>query len=1051
MDAKQAVRRLVGLVLAAAGVVLLLHVLRGSRLGDAGTPSLSRLVVQNAPVGKSYQALLYDVSAWTFSKSELARLDDHIGEMSRVGFRPVTAADIQRFLDAGQPLPAKAVLLLFSGLRSDQLQPVREVMDRRRWSFSVTLAPAAYRDASVIAALQPAPPSGWCLGMRWEDAADLTWMDMWDALPPQFSKERYAHRVFPLRSDIVAPEALLVFGGMDLGHSNGDVPRDRQNLLTVPPTWVGRDLVGHLVEERSAMQNATGKCTAWALYSGFAGMSHGRMWLRSPKDGLPAEVRPAAPASGSSCLLAFEFEEYPSGLTLKFAPGPVSDIGTLIFDPDGNARIQVRDAQGQLQSDSELIPTSPAAKLRLEVTARPRQWLVAINGRTVLAGGIPLAGGLDSRSLSVGLPPSSVRDARVEFNLEVKPLDAEMPQLELGSRATAPSVPAPIATPGTPQVGGLPAAAPSAQPAPGVRTPGESLDHIRSDAEAALGAGKPIEALKRFGEWWMAAPESVQPVERMAEVLVQLGRKNEAVDFYRQALNLDPGRESLALRLSGLLQEVGRGEDARLVLNDYGRLHPESTEILMAQADWLQAQGRYAEAAERAGRVVELDPANQHAILLLLSGQSDPVARRKNVALLVDHMAKNGLDEALLDILQRRSILTIPEAPELWEALQAEASRAGGKAIADRLNGMLARRGSNDDGVKDGELSSAWVCWDGEASTKKGGEGVVIQAGATATECTLRARRSDRWLDGAIEVEMSDVAGGLWLLARKSVDYSVRFGFDRQEDRILLQTWTGSGTLLSNQRIDLPAGFFGKKHVYRLECRGNGVVAFLDGKPMVSVPESFPVPWQGGWFGVVFRADEPGVAGARVHRLVATSTPPCLAVFPAEISETADGDELALVRELTTAATVVSPVLFTVDEKGAFSSPLGLDSGFVRLLAKYRKVRYMPGVKWSGAELPDADALADLAVLHVVDGIVLHLAAPPSDAWMARARKAFSSRGVGLLAVVRAAGATSATFHASFGPEIVPEPVVAVVAEVGKTAAADGASGAVLLRLKEDF
>ncbi len=1050
MHVKRSLRILAGLALAALGVILLLHALRSGRSGDAHASSLgSSAGGGSIPTGKAYQALLYDVPAWSFSKSELARLDDQIGEMSRMGFRPVTAADIRRFLDAGQPLPAKAVMLLFSGLRHEQIQPVREVMDRRRWGFSVTLAPASYKDANMIAALQSAPPSGWCLGMRWQDAADLTWMDDWTAIPPQFAKALFVHRTFPLRDDTVTPDEPLVFGGMDIGYSNGDVPRDRQNLLTVPPTWIGRDLVGHLVEEWSAMEDASGTGVAWAIHRGLAGMLHGRMWLRSLENGIPAEIGPVAPAPGISCRMTFDFEEYPSGLSFRFAPGPVADAGVLVFEPDGHVRIEARDAQGVLQSDTEAIPARPAAKLRLEVTVNPGKWLVAVNGRPLLARGIPMVGGLDSRSLSMVLAPPSAGEARVECQLQVSRLESDFSRL--GPRVSEPSRAVADAAPETPQADKGPLTASTAL-VPGTQPSVKSLDHIRADAEAALGAGKPVEALKRFGEWWMSDPDNVQPVERMAEVLVQIDRKYEAIDFYRQALDLDPGRESLALRLSSLLQEVGRGEDARLVLNDYGRLHPNSTEILMAQAEWLQAHGRNAEAAERAGRVAEIDPANLRAVLLLLSGQSAPAVRRKNVGRLIEHLEKTGLDESLLDVLYRRSIFTIPEAPELWVALQAEAARAGGKALANRLSSMSAQRGTDGNGVANGDLSADWVCWDGETVAGKDGASAVVRARPTAMECTVRARHSDRWLDGAIEVEASALGGGLWLLARKSADHVVRFGFDRQEGRILLQTWTGGGaTLLVNQRIDLPAGFFEKKHVYRLECKGNGVIAYLDGKPVVAVPESSPSTWQGGWFGMVLRADEPGVAGARIHRLVANSMSPRLAVYPAEISETAVGAELALVRELAAAATVVSPVLFTVDELGAFSSPMGLDTGFVRLLAKYHKLRYMPGVKWSGTTLPDAEALADLAVLHVVDGIVLHLADPPSGTWMAGARKAFQSRGVGLLGVVQPVGSDTAKFYATFGPEMIPDPVTAVVAGVGTTAVADGATGAVLLRLKENY
>ena len=1056
MNVQRSVRKLVGLGLAVLGIVFLLHALRSNRIGDIRTPN--PLGFAKAPraavVGEAYQALLYDASVWSFSKSELARLDDHVGEMSRVGFNPVTVADVRQFLYVGRPLPAKAVLLLFSGLQHEQLQLVREIMDRRRWTFSVTLNHAAYKDTRMRAVLQSAPAAGWSLGMRWDDIADLTWIDNWAAIPLQADKTLFVHRTFPLQADMATPYGPLVFGGMDIAYSNPDVPRDRQNLLTVQPAWVGRDLVGHLVQEKGVLAAGAGKDLAWAIRSGSAGMSRERLWLRSQKGGIPAEIGPSAPAPGLACRLVFTFDEYPSGLGLDFAPGPVTGAGSLVFEPGGHVRAEAPDAQGTMQSDIEIIPIHSPAEIRLDLTVRPGQWSTAINGRTLLTSGIPVVGGLDSSSLRIRLAPPSAGETLVKFKLQVIRLESEAPQP--AKRAVAHTdMPLPVAgpevepPPGDGLAGGIPAAA----PAPDGRISTDRLDQIRCDAQVALDSGKPIEALKRFGAWWIADPENVQPVERIAEVLVQIGRKREAIDFYRQALELDPGRELLALRLSALLQEVGLSEDARLVLNDYGRLHPDSTEILLAQAEWLQAQGRNLEAAERVRRVVELDPTSQRAILLLLAVQSDPLSRRENVTRLIEHIAQAGVDGGLLDILQWRSILTLPEAPDLWNALQAEVTRAGDTALASRLNSLSPRRGTSENGVASGALSPDWVSWGGEVNAGKDGAFVVVQAQPTAKECTLRACHSDRWLDGVLEVEASAISGGMWLLARKSADHVVRFGFDRQEGRLLLQTWTDNGgTLLSNQRIDLPDDFFSKKHVYRLECRGNGLIALVDGQSMVAAPSRSPSPWQGGWFGLVFLADEPGAAGARIHRLMATSTPISLAVFPAEISETANDTELTLVREMATAATVVSPVLFTVDDAGAFSSPLDLDTGFVRLFAKYHKLRYMPGVRLNGAAIPDAIALAELAVLHAVDGLVLHLAAPPSDTWMAGAREAFQLRGTGLLCVVHAAGAGSATFYATFGPEMIPKPVVAVVADVGKTAVAAGAAaGAVLYRLKENF
>ena len=78
----------------------------------------------------------------------------------------------------------------------------------------------------------------------------------------------------------------------------------------------------------------------------------------------------------------------------------------------------------------------------------------------------------------------------------------------------------------------------------------------------------------------------------------------------------------------------------------------------------------------------------------------------------------------------------------------------------------------------------------------------------------------------------------------------------------------------------------------------------------------------------------------------------------------------------------------------------------------------MPGVTCTNAAPPAAEVLAELAAVHAADGFVLHLASAPDEAWLASARGAFLTRGLGLVCILRPPGAPAATLHASFGPGV---------------------------------
>lgn len=959
---------------------------------------------------RDFQTLLYDTSTWAFTRAELARVDDHIGEMSRVGFRPILPADISHFTTLGEPLPPNAVLVLFSGLDPAQLQLVHDIMARRKWPFAAAANLKGIASAPLQETMNRLAGPSWEMGLRLETTTAAADRDVWHSLDPRLYRCKFAHRAFPAAPLEMAPLAPIVFGGMDAAYSNGHMPPAAFNCLSVRPGWIGRDLVGRLLSERGSSESGSGRGgMGWFGRSGVSGAEASLLTLSADAAGVPAEISPALPEEKGRQCAAFEFEDDPAGVSLLFGAENTTPSAVLRFDPGGRM-ICTTLAPGLAEpAVARGETTSATGKTRVEIFASNGAWWVIVNGAPFPEVPLPLTGGWGGAPFSVRLAPPASGVARVRFRAVLRK--------DLAEKFNPP---APRSTPPEPGVAPpAPAPEPAGEPAlpeeaPAVKTP----DSLRVEAEAALAAGRTTDALRAFAEWWATAPADVRPSERIAEVLIRLGHKTEALDFLRQALELDPTRESLALRLNDLLQELGRAEEARTLLNDYVRLFPESPALLLAQADWLRGKGRMAEATDRAARALELDPANLRALLLLLAGQPAPEQRRANTARLLELARTPALQRDFLDAVAEGGLFSLPGPEPLWTAVGEVSAAQQDEALAGRMKALLPAPASVPRGVADGVLAPEWELRDAESAAAANGA-LDLRAKPGLREFSLRMRPSAQWLDGFVEAEVDALTGGLWLVARKSVDHVVRFGFDRQESRIFLQTWTGGGrTLLANQRFDLPDGFFATNHVYRLECRGRGVQALLDGVPLARVPEALPAPWEGGAFGLVCRADEPGAARASLRRLACASVAPRIAVVPGLLGDAGEEIPPDRARALASASSILSPLLFTLSADGTIASGPGPADNFVRLLARYHKLHFMPGVTCTNAAPPAAEVLAELAAVHAADGFVLHLASAPDDAWLAAARDAFLTRGLGLVCVLRSPGAAGATLHANFGPGV---------------------------------
>ncbi len=194
------------------------------------------------------------------------------------------------------------------------------------------------------------------------------------------------------------------------------------------------------------------------------------------------------------------------------------------------------------------------------------------------------------------------------------------------------------------------------------------------------------EARAIFEEAAAAHPLAPNPVVSLADLAVVEGRREDAHELYRRAIELserpvDPlwawaalliedGRreeaEALlaplpeerllepapALRLAEAERAVGREDAAIDRLTAAVRRYPNAVQLLMAQAELLEANGRLEEALPSRERLVELDPENplhQNNLAFGLVRLGRDLDRA--LALVQGAIAKLGRHEALLDTL----------------------------------------------------------------------------------------------------------------------------------------------------------------------------------------------------------------------------------------------------------------------------------------------------------------------------------------------------------------------------------------------------------------
>jgi hypothetical protein len=191
----------------------------------------------------------------------------------------------------------------------------------------------------------------------------------------------------------------------------------------------------------------------------------------------------------------------------------------------------------------------------------------------------------------------------------------------------------------------------------------------------------------------------------------------------------------------------------------------------------------------------------------------------------------------------------------------------------------------------------------------------------------------------------------------------------------------------------------GRPFSMRLEVRGNGILAFIDGKQAFDTPLAIPNNFGLGWSAFAVNSPVRGAGAVTLSSITSGPIPVRLAMLPPVPDKENSDRQLKRLRNLIDTITDFSPDWFAVDADGNWSSHSNIDDGFFRLFARYYRVRMVPTVRVAaGANIQPQD-IVTICRIHNFDGLVLLFDSMPAEEWFHRMDRELSTPGLDLLAV----------------------------------------------------
>jgi tetratricopeptide (TPR) repeat protein len=518
---------------------------------------------------------------------------------------------------------------------------------------------------------------------------------------------------------------------------------------------------------------------------------------------------------------------------------------------------------------------------------------------------------------------------------------------------------------------------------------------LRDQGREAFTAGRFDDALDIFARWSELEPYNADPFRLRGDVHARRSEFNPAIEFYRDSLDRSPGQIPLVVLTARMLDvNTNRPREAMNMLNLYGRLFPDNPEILLARAEALIRRNRREEATALITRVIEKDPEDLNARILLHGLLPTPLQRVENLEHIQRVGSRPGIEPHFANAIQTNHLLIWPESWRLMEYIEAQAEREQKRGDGPAaFSALLPRETVVRENFTLGRMSDNWNAFSDSNDIEDGG--FLLAADAATAEAVLQLNGSTSLHSAFLETAIEDARGFFWLYARRGDGTMLRYGFD-QTGQLFLQLWQNERLISNTNRFwTRPTGVTR----LRLEIRGDAAFGFVDGEPAFGAPIRIPDGFALGWWGISPWAPDFGVAQVILREVAGGPLPVRLAVFRPRSKNWLDAELLDQLRHHTRELQAISPQWFVQETNGRVRLDVNQTYPNLRMMSRFHHIRLMPGVRAASHRTLDLNQLAELAREHNLYGFTLYFARMPPQEWFDAADAFLIDKNLSLLAV----------------------------------------------------
>jgi len=504
------------------------------------------------------------------------------------------------------------------------------------------------------------------------------------------------------------------------------------------------------------------------------------------------------------------------------------------------------------------------------------------------------------------------------------------------------------------------------------------IQSLTREGHSAFRAGDYNDAIVLWKQLEALQPNDSTPPMLIGDAYTRLGDLDKAYAFYSKSLNIDPGRVAFAMRISRLLEDMGRKDEAVDQMNTYALLFPENVDVMLAQADWLERHGRTAESNKLLAQALELNPKNFDLLVSIMMKSNDSRQRGVLMNRIVDLGSQPETYAQLANAIDKYDLLSLPEGYELSEMCAEIAEDPSVEPdLATRFKQFRIIKDPVYEYITDGALSDYWSIDGGIES--EGADQVELYADKHRKEAFLKLVGSSRIQDGWLEVDIGTYFGELWLVGHRSQNKYVRFGIST--NKVMYLQSREYGTTFSSTSRDLVRRRANSTKL-RLEIRGHGASGYVDGQPISPAPIVLPANSDMGSWGLIAYDKDAGKARVELNYLAAGPLPFNLAILgfkkdPAE-QDKYIMDMLDVLKEEKRWLSAIAPTWYTMGLDGEVSNQIDTNDRLIKIFSKYHGIRLTPAIRLSKVSNVSIPKLIRYATDNHFDGFVLLTSKMPS-------------------------------------------------------------------------